>query len=354
LLKVTCVTIRYSKESLVVNEREPWNRRLAEYRPDDWRSLAELTVTIFPFIVLWTVMSIVSQQSYWVCLIIAIPAAGFLVRLFMIQHDCGHGSMFSHRAANDWIGRCLAVLTLTPYDYWRQSHAHHHASSSNLDRRGIGDITTLTVKEFLDLDRWGRLKYRLYRHPLVMFGFGPMYLFVFRNRFPNEPASARDWLSTMATNVAIAVLVTLMVMWLGWRHFLAIHGPITLIAASIGVWLFYVQHQFEDTLWVKKSDWSHEDAALRGSSNYLLPQPLAWFTANIGLHHIHHLSSRIPFYRLPDVLRRWRELDEVTSLTLPESLRCVNLALWDEESRKLVPFRAIRTKLERGQLLGRT
>jgi acyl-lipid omega-6 desaturase (Delta-12 desaturase) len=327
-----------------VNESASWNRRLAEYRPDDWRSLAELTVTILPFILLWTVMSIVSQRSYWACLIIAIPTAGFLVRLFMIQHDCGHGSMFSCRAANDWIGRCLAVLTLTPYDHWRHSHAHHHASSSNLDRRGIGDITTLTVKEFLDLDWWGRLKYRLYRHPLVMFGFGPTYLFVFRNRFPNGPANARDWFSTMATNMAIAVLVTLMVMWLGWRHFLAIHGPITLIAASIGVWLFYVQHQFEDTLWVKKSDWSQADAALRGSSYYLLPQPLAWFTAHIGLHHIHHLSSRIPFYRLPDVLRHWRELDQVTPLTLPESLRCVNLALWDEESQRLVPFGTISTQ----------
>ena len=176
-----------------------------------------------------------------------------------------------------------------------------------------------------------------------MFGFGPIYLFVLRNRFPNGLASARDWLSTMATNVAIAVLVTLMVMWLGWKHFLAIHGPITLIAASIGVWLFYVQHQFEDTLWVRKSDWRHDAAALQGSSNYLLPQPLAWFTANIGLHHVHHLSSRIPFYRLPDVLRRWRELDQATSLTLVESLRCVTLALWDEESHKLVPFRAINT-----------
>jgi omega-6 fatty acid desaturase (delta-12 desaturase) len=328
-----------------VNENASWNCRLAEYRnPDNWRSSVELTVTLLPFAILWTVMSIVSQRSYWASLIVAIPAAGFLVRLFMIQHDCGHGSMFSGRAANDWVGRCLAVLTLTPYDHWRQSHAHHHASSSNLDRRGIGDITTLTVKEFLALDRWGRLKYRLYRHPLVMFGFGPTYHFVIRNRFPNGPARARDWLSTMTTNIAIALLVALMVMWLGWSHFLAIHGPITLIAASIGIWLFYVQHQFEDTLWVDKSDWTQEAAALRGSSYYRLPQPLAWFTANIGLHHIHHLSSRIPFYRLPDVLRRWPELERVTSLALPESLRCVNLALWDEDSHRLVPFRAIKTQ----------
>ena len=187
-----------------MDETASWNCRLAEYRkPDDWRGLVELTVTILPFVILWGVMSIVSQRNYCACLIVAIPAAGFLVRLFMIQHDCGHGSMFSHRAANDWIGRCLAVLTLTPYDHWRRSHAHHHASSGNLDRRGIGDITTLTVKEYLALDRWGRLKYRLYRHPVVMFGFGPTYLFVFRNRFPDGTANADDWISAMATNMAI-------------------------------------------------------------------------------------------------------------------------------------------------------
>jgi omega-6 fatty acid desaturase (delta-12 desaturase) len=324
-----------------VNEIASWNRRLSKYRkPDNWRSSVEFTVTILPFIVLWTTMSMVSERSYWVCLIVAIPTAGFLVRLFMIQHDCGHGSMFSHRAANDWIGRCLAVLTLTPYDHWRQSHAHHHASSGNLDRRGIGDITTLTVKEFLGLDRWARLKYRFYRNPVVMFGFGPAYLFVFRNRFPNGKTDLSGWLSTMTTNIAIALLASLMIAWLGWSHFLAVHGPITLIAASVGVWLFYVQHQFEDTLWVDTTDWSPETAA-RGSSYYLLPQPLAWFTANIGLHHVHHLSSRIPFYRLPDVLRHWPELKQVPPLTLRDSLRCVNLALWDEEAKKLVPFRAI-------------
>jgi omega-6 fatty acid desaturase (delta-12 desaturase) len=325
-----------------VNEIVSWSRRLAEYRrPDDWRGSAELAVTILPFIILWGVMSIVSQRSYFACLVVAFPAAGFLVRLFMIQHDCGHGSLFSHRAANDWIGRCLAVLTLTPYDHWRRSHAHHHASSGNLDRRGIGDITTLTVKEYLALDRWGRLKYRLYRHPVVMFGIGPTYLFVFRNRFPDGTANADDWISAMATNLAIGVLVSLMVGWLGWSHFLAIHGPITLIAASIGVWLFYVQHQFEETLWVGTSDWGQEAAALQGSSHYLLPQPLAWFTANIGIHHVHHLSSRIPFYRLPEVLRKWPDLEQGTILTMRESLRCVNLVLWDEDSRKLVRFRAI-------------
>jgi omega-6 fatty acid desaturase (delta-12 desaturase) len=329
-----------------VNEIASWNRRLAEYRePDNCRSLVELAVTILPFVILWAAISIVSERSYWASLIGVIPAAGLLVRLFMLQHDCGHGSMFSRRAANDWIGRCLAVLTLTPYDHWRRSHAHHHASSSNLDRRGIGDITTLTVKEFLALDRWGRLKYRLYRHPLVMFGFGPAYLFVFRNRFPNRRADLSGWLSTMGTNVAISAVASLMIAWLGWSRFLAVHGPVTLIAASIGVWLFYVQRQFEDTLWVDTTDWSPEAAALRGSSYYLLPQPLAWFTANIGLHHVHHLSSRIPFYRLPDLLRRWPELNQVRPLTLAGSLHCVHLALWDEDAHKLVPFGGVEQRV---------
>jgi omega-6 fatty acid desaturase (delta-12 desaturase) len=247
--------------------------------------------------------------------------------------------MFSRREVNDWIGRFLGVLTLTPYDHWRRSHAHHHAGSGNLDRRGIGDITTLTVREYAALGTWGRLGYRLYRHPLVMFGLGPIFLFVVQHRFPTCDMNSRSaWISTMATNAGIGLVVGVMVLSLGWRHFLLIQGPITVIAASIGVWLFYVQHQFEETLWARSENWTPKGAAMQGSSYYVLPQPIAWFTANIGLHHIHHLSSRIPFYRLPDVLRRWPRLGEVKRLTIHESLRCVSLALWDEEAHRLVPF----------------
>jgi omega-6 fatty acid desaturase (delta-12 desaturase) len=232
--------------------------------------------------------------GYWFCLLLAVPAAGFLVRLFMIQHDCGHGAFFHHRLANDWVGRVISVLTLTPYDFWRRTHAIHHASSGNLDRRGIGDIDTLTVQEYLALSRCGRLRYRLYRHPIVMFGLGPAYLFILRHRLPIG-VMCGGWqplLSTMATNAAIAALVAIVIWFVGVGPFLLVHLPIVFLAASIGVWLFYVQHQFEDTFWAEDWAWNLHAAALHGSSHYDLPGILRWFTANIGVHHIHHLCSR--------------------------------------------------------------
>jgi omega-6 fatty acid desaturase (delta-12 desaturase) len=261
--------------------------------------------------------------------------------LFMIQHDCGHGSFFSGRRANDWVGRFLGVLTLTPYDAWRREHAIHHASSGNLNRRGIGDIDTLTVGEYLARSRFGRLKYRLYRHPVVMFGIGPAYFFVLQQRLPASPFSAgwQPWLSTLATNGGI-VLVAVALAWaIGVKAFLLIHLPIVLIAASIGVWLFYVQHQFEHTSWDDNATWSLHAAALNGSSHYDLPAVLRWFTANIGVHHVHHLNSRIPCYRLPRVLQDWPELRDIGHLTLAQSFRCVRLALWDTAQRRLVSFR---------------
>ena len=282
-----------------------------------------------------------AQVSYWLALLVAIPAAGFLVRLFLIQHDCGHGTLFTRKAVNDWIGRVLGVLTLTPYDYWRNSHAQHHASSGNLDRRGIGDIDLLTVREYAALSRWRRLRYRLYRHPMVMFGLGPTYLFVLQHRLPIGAARGdrAAHIGTFATNLGIAALVAIMVASLGWWQFLQIHVPITIVAASLGVWLFYVQHQFEHTFWATPPEWSPNAAALHGSSYYDLPGPLRWLTANIGLHHLHHLSSRIPFYRLPAVLREWPELGNVQRLTIRESLGCVRLTLWDETNQRLVSFR---------------
>ena len=290
-----------------------------------------------------------AQYSYWLALLVAIPAAGFMVRLFLIQHDCGHGTLFTRRAVNDWIGRVLGVLTLTPYDYWRNSHAQHHASSGNLDRRGIGDIDLLTVREYASLSRWRRLRYRLYRHPMVMFGLGPTYLFVLQHRLPigASRSDKASYISTFATNLGIAGLVAIMVASLGWWQFLQIHAPITIVAASLGVWLFYVQHQFEDTFWARPPDWSANTAALQGSSYYDLPGPLRWMTANIGFHHLHHLSSRIPFYRLPAVLQEWPELGNVQRLTIRQSLGCVRLTLWDETTQRLVSFREAAMALPR-------
>ena len=321
-----------------------WASILSGYRdPSPGRSVFELAITAVAFFVIWMLMWMTLGFGYWLTLLFAVPAAGFLVRLFMIQHDCSHGAFFRNRCTNDWVGRVIGTLTLTPYDFWRRSHNIHHASSGNLERRGIGDIDTLTVREYLALPRWRRLRYRLYRHPLVMFGLGPAYLFLVQHRLPVGLMLKgwHPWASTMLTNAAVAVLVAMMMWLVGVGPFLLVHAPITLLAASIGVWLFYVQHQFENTSWAAPSDWSLHEAALHGSSHYDLPCVLRWFTANIGVHHVHHLCSRIPFYRLPQVLRDHPELAKVGRLTLIESLSCIRLALWDESRRLLISFREL-------------
>jgi omega-6 fatty acid desaturase (delta-12 desaturase) len=321
---------------------QSWSLRLAKYRrQDNLCALREIAVTLSCFAALWTATWWLAPVGYWLALLVAVPAGGFLVRLFMIQHDCGHGTLFTKRSVNDWVGRLLGVLTLTPYDYWRNSHAHHHASSGNLDRRGIGDIKLLTVREYMALGPFGRFGYRLYRHPLVMFGLGPTYLFVFQHRLPIWAlrGDKAAWLSTLTTNLAIAALIGLMAAAVGWGPFLKVHVPVTIVAASLGVWLFYVQHQFEETYWARPPGWSPHSAALQGSSYYDLPAPLRWLTANIGLHHLHHLSSKIPFYRLPAVLKEWPELELVPHLTVRESVNCVKLTLWDEQSKRLVSFK---------------
>ncbi len=312
--------------------------------PNLARSVTEIAITFAPFAALWAAMWGLMQISYGLALVLALPAAGLLVRLFMIQHDCGHGAFFRTRAINDWVGRGLGVFTLTPYDYWKRTHAAHHANSGNLDRRGMGEIETLTVGEYLSLSCLRRVLYRLYRHPLVMFGIGPTYLFVLQHRVPMglmHGAGLRPWVSTMSTNVGIAIVALLLMRLIGPGPFLMIEGPIVVLAATIGVWLFYVQHQFEDTRWARKESWDHPQAALHGSSHYDLPPILRWFSANIGVHHVHHLASRVPYYRLPEILRDYPELANVGRLALWESLRCVNYSLWDEETHRLISFRTL-------------
>ncbi len=322
-------------------------RALSRYRePSHVRSVVEIATTVLPFVLLWAAMWFALDLGYWIGLLLAVPAAGFLVRLFMIQHDCGHGAFFRRRLANDWVGRVIGVLTLTPYDCWRRAHAIHHATSGNLDRRGVGDIDTLTVEEYRSRSRWGRLRYRMYRHPIVMFGVGPAYLFLLQQRLPVGfmRAGWRPWLSAMATNLAIVLASATVIWFVGLGAFLLVHLPITLLGASIGVWLFYVQHQFTETSWAHDDGWDVHEAALRGSSHYDLPVVLRWFTANIGIHQVHHLCSRIPFYRLPQTLREHPDLARIGRITLGESLRCVRLALWDETSRRLISFRELQTR----------
>jgi omega-6 fatty acid desaturase (delta-12 desaturase) len=322
-----------------------WLKRLVPYRtPSRLRGLFELAVTILPLIALWALSYVALAFGQWWGLVLTIPAAAFLVRLFMIQHDCGHGSFFGLRKLDDWLGRAIGVLTLTPYDCWRHTHAIHHASSGNLDARGVGDIETLTVAEYRARSPWGRFAYRLYRHPAVMFLFGPIWSFVILQRVPvgMMRGGFTPWATTMATNLAIAAFVVGMILLVGWLPFVLIHVPIVLLASGAGVWLFYVQHQFEDTHWTGREGWEFEHAALHGSSYYDLPAPLRWLTANIGVHHVHHISSRVPYYRLPEVLRDYPELKQVGRIGILESLRGVNLVLWDEAKRKLVSFREAR------------
>jgi len=331
-------------------DSHPWPKVLLRYRdPSLWRSIAEIAMTLAPLVLLWVAMALVARVSLWLVLPLAVPAGLFVARVFMIQHDCSHGAFFRTKLANAWVGRVAGVLTMTPYDYWRRTHTIHHATSGNLDQRGLGDVDTLTVKEYLALPWFRRLGYRLYRHPAVLFGIGPAYLFFLQHRIPVGYLRAREWgpwVSTMATNLGIAACAAGLIWLIGWRAFLMIQISVMLFAGSVGVWLFYVQHQFNPTRWERTETWDQPDAAMYGSSHYALPAPLGWLTANIGIHHVHHLCSRIPFYRLPEVLRNHPELAAVGRITMGKSLACVKLALWDEAKRKLVSFRTL--KRERG------
>lgn len=305
------------------------------------RSLWELAVTLVPFLCVFAALLVAVDAGYYWALAVT-PLAGLLqLRLFIIQHDCGHGSFLPSRAGNDWIGRTLGVFTLTPYDCWRRAHALHHASTGNLDARGTGDVDTLTVREFFERTRWQRFLYRLYRHPVVLFGFGPAYLFLLQHRLPIGLMKAGRiyWVSAMATNAAALLILGSLVYLFGLATVSAVFFPVLLTAASTGVWLFYIQHQFEDAHWNDSADWSFHDAALHGSSHLDLPLVLRWFTGNIGIHHVHHLASRIPFYRLPEVLKAHPNLRDMNRYTALQTFRTLRLALWDESQRRLVSFR---------------
>ena len=323
-----------------VRTSKEWVKILAKYRePNQFRSVFELAVSAVPFVALWALAWWSLSISYWLAFAISVVNAAFLLRLFTIQHDCGHGAFFRSRSASDWVGRVLGVLTLTPYDVWRRTHSHHHSTHGNLGRRGMGDIHTMTVTEYQGLSRFQQLRYRLYRHPISLFGVGPGYLFLLQNRLPfGLMNSLRYWTSAMGTNVMI--LIALSVIWYfgGLGPILLIFLPTTVLAATAGMWLFYVQHQFETAHWDEDQDWHLHDAALHGSSHYVMPSVMQWFSANIGIHHVHHLYSRIPFYRLTEVLRDHSDLKEANRMTLRESLSCARLHLWDEKSRRLLSF----------------
>jgi acyl-lipid omega-6 desaturase (Delta-12 desaturase) len=332
------------------NEND-WRRLLAPYKKASWgRALFQLANTLIPFVLLWAAMAIGVARSQYLVLLLVIPTAFFFIRLFILQHDCGHGAFFPSRAANNALGSVLGVITMFPYGYWRRTHSIHHATTGNLDQREFGDVRTLTVREYQARTPFGRFLYRLYRHPFVLFGVGPTYQFVLKHRLPIDiPWSwKREWKSVITTNIAIGATLYGLASVFGWGTVALVWMPVVMVAGAIGVWLFYVQHQFEETYWQSGDSWDFYRASAEGSSFYDLHPVLHWLTGNIGFHHIHHLSSQIPNYRLAECFRENPSLQNVTRLTLRQSLRCAGLKLWDEEQRTMVRFRDLAQTAEQG------
>jgi omega-6 fatty acid desaturase (delta-12 desaturase) len=325
-----------------------WQKSLAPFAvPCAWRATFETVVTASIFFALMTATIWGLAHGLWWILALTPLTAAAVVRLFIIQHDCGHGSFFPWAWANHWLGRCIGVVTLTPYAYWRRSHATHHATSGNLDRRGSGDIDTLTVREYRALSPLKRLWYRCYRHPLVLLGIGPIYQYAvaYRAPFVRSQRDLRTWISTQGTNAAIAVVIAGLCLIVGPGPFLLAYLPAALVAGSLGIWLFYVQHQFAEAYWRPEQQWDFQEAAVQGSSFYDLPRLLHWVTGNIGFHHIHHLSSRIPSYNLPKCHKAVPELHAGRRLGLRESFSCYRLMLWDEDVSRLVSLKQARAAL---------
>lgn len=331
-------------QKVLSNESPAWKEIVARYqKPSVGRGVWQVANTLIPYAGLWYLMYLSREVSYWLVLPLAILAAGFVVRTFIIHHDCGHSSFFKSRAANDVVGFLTGVLTLTPYFHWRWEHALHHSTSGDLDRRGTGDVWTLTVQEYLESSRWRRFAYRLARNPFVLFVIAPLFLFAIRQRFPTPGASQRERHSVHWTNLAILGMVLGMGGLFGFKDYLLIQLTVTAVAGTAGVWLFYVQHQFDGVYWERNAEWDYTQAALQGSSFYKLPKILQWFSGNIGFHHIHHLSPRIPNYYLEKCHEAEPLFQSVKPVTLFSSFKSFTYRLWDEPRRKLVGYAHLKT-----------
>ncbi|MGZ8226204.1 MAG: fatty acid desaturase [Methylococcaceae bacterium] len=325
--------------------REDLIQAVSKYAQPDYRkAFWQIANTLLPYIGLWVLMiiTVLYGLPFWTTLLLTVPAAGFLVRLFILFHDCCHGAFFPSRRANRVLGYIAGILTFTPFEDWQRTHVIHHSASGNLDRRGVGDIWTLTVEEYLSASWLKRLAYRLFRNPLVLFGIVPLVLFLIIQRFPSSGAKKRERNSVIYTNIAIAAIITVMSFTLGFQSYVLIQLPIIIMAATAGMWLFYVQHQYEGVYWARQQNWDLTSSGLEGSSYYKLPKVLQWIVGNIGLHHIHHVRANIPNYNLQRCYNEVPVLQAVTPITLRKSLKSLWLNLWDEQKQKLVSFRSIR------------
>jgi len=325
----------------VATEKFKWQGVVSKYAfPETWRSVWQILNSLIPFILGWYLMYRSLEIGYWLTLILAVPTAGFMVRLFIIFHDCCHGSFFKSMKANDRLGLVLGVFVWTPFYQWKHSHAIHHATAGDLDRRGVGDVYTMTVDEYLASPWYKKIGYRIMRSPGILFTIGAMIVFMFTHRFWEKDAGKRERSSVVWTNIAIVAAISWLVIEIGWAAFLMIELPILLIACGSGVWLFYVQHNFDPTYWERHAEWEFFNAGMDGSSFYKLPKLLQWFTGNIGFHHIHHLSPRIPNYKLEECHNENPEF-QIEPLTVKDSLKSLFFRLWDEKEKMLVGWRAL-------------
>jgi len=315
-------------------------------KADNKKSIFQMINTILPLFIFWFLAYQSLSVSIWLTLGFAVIAAGFVIRTFIIFHDCTHGSFFKSRKANDIVGTFTGVLTLFAYAKWKREHAIHHASSSNLDKRGTGDIWVMTIEEYLDASKWTRFTYRLYRNPLVMFGFGPLYLVLVTSRFNRKDARQKERNNTYLTNIILVALYTGMILLVGWQAFLLIQGTMMFVAGALGIWLFYIQHTYEDSYFEEESEWDYVKAAIEGSSFYKLPKVLQWATGNIGFHHVHHLAPRVPNYNLERAHESTPPLQTATTITIKSSLASFNFKLYNPEEKKFVSFGYVKEMLK--------
>jgi acyl-lipid omega-6 desaturase (Delta-12 desaturase) len=320
-----------------------WKKIVLKYqKPCVSRAVWQIVNTLVPYIGLWVAMYYAMSYSWWLVVPLAVIAGGLVVRSFIIFHDCTHGSFFKSQRANDIVGYILGVVTFTPYHHWRWEHSLHHATSGNLDKRGIGDVWTLTVQEYLESSIWRRFAYKLARNPFILFIIGPLFLFLIWNRITTRGAAMRERLSVYFTNLGILAVGVGLSFVFGWKAYLLIQFMVMLVAGSVGVWMFYLQHQFDGVYWERHDEWDYASAALEGSSFYKLPKILQWFSGNIGFHHIHHLSPRIPNYNLERCHKAEPLFNSVKPITFFQGFKSMTYRLWDEEQRKLVGYRRAR------------